>query len=341
MKPQHFVALLVAAVLSLGIAVPAYVSTWPWSDMGRGRTEAMLPTLKAAADKVATIEIKQGGNVLKLSQRDGRWVIASQENYPASVEAIRKFLLAASEASLVERKTAKKNMLAFLGLGDPMVAGASSRLIRFLDATDAPIAEIIAGNSKNDAFGASKSGTYVRRPGEDQSWLADRSIDGSSRLSDWVKTRVLDQSPESIKSAKIEVAGEPAYTIGRDAESKGHKLSEIPAGKKLKYVNSIDELIESASYVEFRGVRKAGKSDTLPNAGKVAFETDNGLKVELDFKSDGKQAWVKISASGDGDGKKDADAISALVDGWEFEIPVAKVTGLMKKQADLLEDAAS
>ncbi len=72
----------------------------------------------------------------------------------------------------------------------------------------------------NDAFGASKSGTYVRKPGEDQSWPANRSIDGSATLSDWVKTRVIDQPTDSIKTASIEVAGEPAYTIDRDTVRK-------------------------------------------------------------------------------------------------------------------------
>jgi hypothetical protein len=93
--------------------------------------------------------------------------------------------------------------------------------------------------------------------------------------------------------------------------------------------------------VDFQNVRKAGKSDSLASAGKISYETDKGLKVTLDLRSNGKEAWVRISASGEGDGKKAAEDMSAVVDGWEFEIPVAKVTGLMKKQADLLEDAAT
>jgi hypothetical protein len=341
MKPKHFVGLLVAAVLSFAVATTAFVLTRPWTAAGDGNAEVMLPTLKSAGDKVAAVEIDQGGNVLKVAEEDGKWVIASQEDYPANVEAVRRLVLAASETSLVERKTAKKDMLKMLGLGDPREIGAQSRLIRFLDASGAPVAEIIAGNSKHDAFGESKTGTYVRRPGENQSWLADRSLDGSTTLSDWVKTRVVDLPTDTIRSASIEVAGQPAYAIDRDSDGRTHKLSQMPAGKKLKYANSVDEIVESASYVDFRSVRKAGKSDALPSAGKATFETDSGLKVQLDVKSDGKQAWVKINPSGEGQGKKDADAMSALVNGWEFEIPLSKVSGLLKKQADILEDTGS
>ena len=40
MNPQDFVALLVAAVLSLVVAVTAYVSTQPWTAAGNGNSEA-------------------------------------------------------------------------------------------------------------------------------------------------------------------------------------------------------------------------------------------------------------------------------------------------------------
>jgi hypothetical protein len=340
MKPQNFVALLTAAVLSLAVAVTAYVSSRPWT-AATGKGEAMLPALRPAEDKIAAIEIVQGSNTVKLALKDGKWVVASQEDYPASVDAVRKLLLNASEASLVERKTAKKDMLGLLGLSDPKVSGASSRLIRFLDANGNPIAEVVAGNSKSEAFGVSKNGTYVRIPGSDQSWLADRPVDGSANLSDWVKTRVIDIPTNSIKTASIEVAGQPAYAVDRDTDGSTHKLAQMPPGKKLKYVNSVDEIIESASYVDFKGVRKAGKADSLPSAGKATFETDKGLKIGLDIKSDGKQAWIIVTPAGSGDAKKDADDIAALVTGWEFEIPVAKVSGLLKKEDDLLENAGS
>ena len=43
MNPQDFVALLVAAVLSLVVAVTAYVSTQPWTAAGNGNSELVSP----------------------------------------------------------------------------------------------------------------------------------------------------------------------------------------------------------------------------------------------------------------------------------------------------------
>lgn len=59
-----------------------------------------------AGDKVAAIEIDQGGKILKVAEKNGKWVVASQEDYPANVEAVRGLVLAAS------------------GLGDPSSVAA-------------------------------------------------------------------------------------------------------------------------------------------------------------------------------------------------------------------------
>ncbi len=88
-------------------------------------------------------------------------------------------------------------------------------------------------------------GTYVRAPSDDQSWLADQPIEESANLSDWVKTRVVDIPTNSIKTATVEVAGQPSYSIDEDQDGT-HKLVQMPAGKKLKFVNSVEETIESA-----------------------------------------------------------------------------------------------
>lgn len=341
MKPKSFVALLAAALLSFAVAMTAYMTTRPWSAITESSARPMIAGLKSSAGNIAAIEIVQGSQSVKLADQGGKWVLASQDSYPANLEAVRKLVVNAIEATLVERKTALKDKLKLLGLGDPKETGAGARLIRFLDKDGKPVAEIVAGNNKSDAFGANKGGTYVRKAGEDQAWLANRQLDGSANLNDWVKTRVVDVSPDKVKSAEVTVAGEPAYKIGREADGRTHKLDPMPAGKKLKYVNSVDEIIESASFVDFKTVRKAGKAAALPSAGTVRFETDAGLKVELEVRSDGKEAWIKITPSGTGEAKKDADAMAATVGGWEFEIPVAKLSGLLKKQADLLEDAAS
>ena len=89
--------------------------------------------------------------------------------------------------------------------------------------------------------------------------------------------------------ADIEVAGESPYQIVRNEDGKSHRLATIPDGKKLKFVNSVDNIVEAASLIEFKGVRKAGEGSGLPKKGRAIIEGDNGVKVTIDYFADDKQ----------------------------------------------------
>ena len=127
----------------------------------------------------------------------------------------RELVLAATEARLVERKTALKDRHDLLGLGDHTAPGSNARLMRMLDAKGEVLGEIVLGRPAFDVMEASKGGTYVRRPGDDQTWLADRPLQVGLSLRDWIKTRLIDLDVKSIKSIRIEREGEAAIDIKR------------------------------------------------------------------------------------------------------------------------------
>ncbi len=339
MHPRHFMILAAVAAGSLLVAVTTYLAAVPWSQDQATAREPLMPALAARTGDLAKIEISRGENAVQLANQEGTWVLASGEGYPADSAKVRELILAASEAALVERKTAKASRHDILGLKEPSEAGSSARLLRFLDQKDGPLGEIVLGNPATDIFAASKGGTYVRRPGDDQTWLADREITASLSLRDWVQTKLIDFSPSNIKAGRIETDGEPGFDIKRTADGKYHELTAMPAGKKLKYVNSVDELVEAASLIEFRKVRKAGKADSLPLKGRVTLETETGLKPVIEFRADSKEAWVRITATGPDAAKSEIDALTQRTAGWEFEVPMSEVNASLAKLADLLEDA--
>ncbi len=272
--------------------------------------------------------------------KDGRWIVDSANGYPANPQPVRQLVLSATEADLVERKTAKKDLHKMLGLADGE-GGGTARLIRFIGADGAVIGEVLAGNARSDVPGTNTGGTYVRRPGEDQTWLANRPLDGTASLRDWVQTKLIDLPTESIETVSLELTGEAPLTIKRTDDKKSHALAEIPAGKRLKHVNSIDDIVEAVSLVEFKNVRKAG-SGTLPQkAGQAVLRTEKGLAATVDYFSDGKEAWVTITPSGEGEAKKQAEDLVLRTKGWEFEIPLAEVNATLKKRSEILEDASS
>jgi hypothetical protein len=226
-----------------------------------------------------------------------------------------------------------------LGLSDYKAPGSNARLLRLLNADGNVLGEIILGRPAFDAMDASKGGTYVRRPAEDQTWLADRPLQVSLSVRDWVKTRLIDLDVKSITSIRIEREGEPPIDIRRSADGSQHELAAMPPGKKLKYVSAVDDVAEAISLIEFRNVRRTGRADQLPLQGRATFETENGFKPVIEFRGDGSKVWIRVSASGDGAAKQVADDLNARAAGWEFEVPQTELNAILVKLSDLIEDA--
>ena len=339
MTPRQFAAIATVAALSLIAAIAVYSLRAPWTGEALG-TGKLFPALASEAASIDRIVVTQGGKPLTI-ERDGEvWRVTSQDGYPAMNEKVRALLLALTDAKLLEPKTRVADRYGLLEVDDPASKSSNARLITLEDAAGRTLGEIIAGKQRTGAApaaGQGTGGTYVRRPGDEQSWLASTAIPGGSALKDWANPRVFETQTERIKDLTVEVRGEPPYTLKRNDDG-SHALAAIPSGKKVKYVNMIDNIVEAASFLDFERVRKQPATPET-EAGTVRFETDGGLKIALHVRrgEDG-GTWIAIDPSGEGDAKKAADDIRARTDGWEFEVLPSKVDTMLKKEADLLED---
>ncbi len=340
MTPKQFAALATVAALSLiaAIAVHSFRTPWAGAPPGSGK---LFPALASEAASVDRIVITQGGKPLVI-ERDGEmWRVASEHGYPAMNEKVRALLLALADARLLEPKTRIADRYALLEVDDPGKS-SNARLITLEDAAGHTLGEIIAGKQQTGAAPAGDhgtGGTYVRRPGDAQSWLASTTISGGSALKDWANPRVFETQTERIKDLTVEVRGEPPYKLKRNDDG-SHALAAVPAGKKIKYVNMIDNIVEAASFLDFERVRERPAAPG-PEAGSVRFETDGGLAIALHVRRGEDGTWMTVDPSGEGSAKQAADDIRARTAGWEFEVLPSKADTMLKKEADLLEDIAA
>ncbi len=256
MKPTSFAALAVATALVLAIAIVTYGAQNRWSQ-AKVSGASLFPNLAAQAPRIAKIELKQGEKALTLARDKDAWSLADRGGYPAKADAVRALLVKVAQAELVEGKTSNKERYAQLELEDPAGKDAKSRLLRIADDKGAAIAEAIVGKKRHDAFGASKGGTYVRKPGDAQTWLSNADLDVSLAVRDWVQPSLLELGAAKIAKLTIEVPGEEPLVIERDAANTGkHTLVGIPDGKKLKEGAGIDGIVRAAGSIDLEDVRK-------------------------------------------------------------------------------------
>lgn len=339
MKPQTFSALLIAAIVTTAFAIVSYAGN---NRVARPKVAGapLVSGLQANAPRIARIEVKQGDKAVALALDGGSWVLASRGNYPARADQVRGLLVKMAEADLVEPKTNVKERFGLLELEDPAAKDAKSRLVRLLDAKGAVITEVVVGKKRVDAFGANRAGTYVRRPGDDQTWLASADLEASVNARDWIAAAVLDLQPAKISAVTIEMPGEPPLKLVRDAAggpAPKFNIANLPAEKKLKEGASPDTLVRAAATLDLDDVRKADPA-AKPDAGTVTIEGENGLKVVIALRKAGEETWASITATGsDGEAKSVADDISKKTAGWEFKLPAGKAAAILKKQSDLVD----
>ena len=338
MKPRAFAALSVVTVVALVVAIATYAAQNRWSHV-KVSGAGLVPGLAAQASRIAKIELKQGEKALTLARDKEAWFVADRGGYPAKPEAVRALLVKLAGVELVESKTRNKDRYALLELEDPAAKDAKSRLLRLLDDKGGVIAEAVVGKKRLDAFGGNKSGTYVRKPGDAQTWLANADLDVSVAVRDWVQTGVLDVPAAKIAKVTVEIPGEEPLVIARDAgDATKYALVGMPEGKKLKEGAGIDAIVRAAGNIDLEDVRKPAAAAAPGDVSIAKIEADGGLAVTVRLRKEGADTWVALEAGGaDGDAKKTAEDITTRTQGWEFKVPAHKAQSILKRRADLFE----
>ena len=336
-KPQHFIALAATTAVSVIAAAILYSATNRWS-AGRVEGALLLPDLGRHEKALKSVEIAQGEKRLTLERTGEAWSIKERAGYPASAERVRALLNILAKAELIEPKTSSKDRHKQLELEPPAEKDAKSRGIRIFDDKGKPLADVVLGKARYDAFGSGKGGVYVRRASETQTWLATGDPKGAADLKDWASTTVFETDSAKIARLTLEHPGDEPLVIEKgDGKEQKFKLDKMPEGKKLKQGVTIDQIAQGFTSVEMEDVRKLSATPAGDKVSVLKLTVDGGLAVTFRLTRDGDATWLSLTAAGDGDAKKSADDINAKAAGWEFKVPQWKADQIGKRRADLFE----
>lgn len=255
---------------------------------------ALYPDLKKELDAVTAIRlVKAGGQpALELKRGDSGWTIAERANYPADDAKLRKLITSLSEAKLVEEKTSNAESYKTLGVEDISDAAASGVQIE-IDGPKQPV-KLIVG--KQASGGQSH---YVRRAGEPQSWLVNKSIDTSSSADQWLKKQIIDVSADRVQSAQVAVAGAKPYTASKKSRADADFAVEgLPKGKELSSPTAADSFATALAGLTLTDVQSASAVSGEPSA-RATIKTFDGLVTEASgWKKDDKH-FISLKTSHD------------------------------------------
>lgn len=350
MSPKTFIAWAIAAAVTLAAALGLTLSE-PAVTTVRLVNEPAFPLLRANPDGVAKIAVSTRETRFTLVRgEDGAWTAPDKFGYRAAPDKVRALVVDLADMRLVEAKTKRPDRYPRLQVEDVIAEGSASRLLRLADAQDKVLAEVILGKSSAGFTAGQDSGTYLRRPGEEQSWLASGGPTLDNTLIDWLDKSIVDLANELIR--RIEVSpqgteqGTERYVALRKSKDGQFGLETLPDGRALQ-AGALGRLASGLSNLSLKDVKPRAEFD-LPASHTVAtLTTFDGLEVTAQLATVEEEHWALFQAraveqeGNDGEqaesARQEAEAINGRVGDWAFQIDTFAAERLAKPLEDLLK----
>ncbi|HEV2098180.1 MAG TPA: DUF4340 domain-containing protein [Stellaceae bacterium] len=334
MQKRGLILLAAATIVLVALAVAALAT----GGRGVSRTAAEERAFPGLSDKlgdVASVSVQRTGLDLTFVREGDNWKVVQKGDYPAAPGKINRIVLAMADMVLVEPKTQKPDLYPRLEIEDP--GKGKSTLVTLKDKSGAVLAALIVGKRSYDRLGTGDDGIYVRRPGDQQSWLARGTLDFSDEMANWLERRIVDIPDSRMAKVSLTQPDGAALVLSRAKPDAKFAVEGAPANAKYKSDTSLGEPAMALETLDLDDVQPAAKLP-VPDKGVTAasYTTFDGLTVDAKlFQHDGKD-WLALTASGSGKAAPEAKKIDDRVKHWVYAIPGYKAKMIETKLADLL-----
>lgn len=328
-------ALHVLAALAVGLVLLLFFVERTGRDAPEAVGTLLLPGLAERAEDIDEVVIESPGDAgdLSIRRRDGEWVVATRNDYPADFVALRRLVNALTQARIVEVATADPENHARVGLDEPSGTGGGT-LVRLLG--DDLDTTVVIGNA------AQRDYRYVRLAADPQSYLVDADPGLPSDPGGWLESEIMDVGAERVRRVEtVHASGETIVIEKTGDEADGFTVLDVPEGRELSYAgvgNGISRALESLSLEDVRADVDA------PITTTTTFETSDNLTITARVAPLDDTDWIAFTAAADIDADTDdgpvteADSINERVAGWWYELPAHKAGLFVRRWDDLLAD---
>jgi len=327
-RPASVLAVAAVAALSaLGAAwAVATRPAAPTAAAAGAEAPRLFLDLAARANDVAEIRVSGGGRTTTLMRFGDRWVHAETGGFPADMDRVRAVVASLAALGLAEPRTDRPDRLARLWLDDPRAPGTRARLVELRDADGRAVADVVVGREAAAPVAPGRAASYVRLPGQDRAWLADRAVPLPDAPIGWVDRRLADFAGETVRSVAL-----------RDPDGREIALARASPGSAFVWAQPglppprqavAQRLGLLLADLGFEDVRPAGEVDfSAPRL--VDVHTFEGVRVRFEAAFADEEVWVRIAAGlspvrSGGTPAAEIGAVAAALaeraDGWAFRL---------------------
>lgn len=373
MKQKNVLVLSALTVAALALALLTQRSdTTSSKSVAEGK---LFPELDARLNDVAEVRIEKFGKSATLRKDGGHWVLADRAGYPAKFEKVKELAMRVASLKLQEKKTARKESLAKLGLAWPAPATEGSEeaqagLVVLKDASGTELAALVLGKSE---WMGSKPKVYARRLSEDQAWLCEPSgsIELAPEAKNWIEPEIVKLDNERVQSVTIAHADGELVDLARSATDHNQfSVQAVPPGKVEKFAGVANGVAQTlGSGLTLEDVRAVTEIDFAKEPlAKTSFKTTDGLELAIELAKFEDKTYARFVATytpppeaagpapaAEGETKpegetpaepardvgKEASELNARLAPWAYELPSWRSDALLRRMSDLVNDPAA
>lgn len=296
MSPKVFLGLLAVTVITSAAALLTALAQ-PTAAPVRYVDEPAFPALRENPDAVAKVVLTTPEGSFTLVRETGdRWSALERFGYPVEEDQVRALIVALADMRLIEAKTRLPERYGRLEVEDVDAADAKSRLLRVESADGKVLAEAIFGKQQHRLTGDQAAGTYLRRPGEAQSWLASGGVAIDGEVVSWLDDEIVDLDAERIGTIEIRPESGPGYVVRRAAAGEPLQLADLAEDETANEGADLDRLAAAFADLRFEDV-KPRRELAWPDAHHTATATTlDGVELTVQLAKIDGEPWAIFDA---------------------------------------------
>ena len=330
MKSHTLITLVVIGALAIAGGWYFGTAQQPNEHQAYDGGKLMFPDLAPKLQTAARIEIIHQGVITGIVKHGDTWGLENRGGYLVQASKLRGMLTALTELRLVEQRTSDPAEFSRLGLDDPNGKSGTSNLVRVLDAAGKPVAALIVGHRRVRTQGNVPEQVYVRRPDDNQTWLAEGSLQADADPQLWLERDIMNIDHARIASVAV-THDEETLELARD----GQKLSlKAPADHPPLDDYKLDDVDRGLEQLTFEDVQ-TDKQPVGDKIGQSVYTTSDGLAVTATVFKGEKDIWARFAAAGNDKTKDEADKLNARLAGWTYQLGAWKQKALVPSLDDL------
>ena len=327
-------------------------------NVGENLPELLFPDLRPRVNDVVAVDVRGPGGAFTIAKGvDGGWTVPEKHGYPVRFETIRNAVVGVAGLAPLEAQTAKPSLHGKLGLGLPGDEGEGV-VVAFRDADGRRLAAVVAGRERFSGTETRPGRYFVRKEGENRSWLAEGRLQASGRAARWLDPELPRLDRREVRAIRTEKADGEVIELARDDPDRldfrmdgavtvsGADLARgtlaLPPGTRILRETAVSELVSALEYLTFEDVAPASDVD-LAGGTLAEYTTFDGLIVGVRVRRVAGAYWARFHARFDPDEaarevRAGSEAINARFGGWAYRLPDHKGEDLVMRREALLVD---